>query len=252
MTNEVIKAPREIDGYEAFEDAIEGQEEQQPPSRIIEGALVKFTNDNTWVTRDGEELPAHLELVPINVSRVVQKWKPDRTGAEKTIILEPRQTFPDLEELNAETPQGEWTEGPDGKLRGPWQPQYLVYLLNPETMDRYTFATGTIGGGMCVRDLVEKTRWIRQFRGAKVYPVVALSDTFMKTRFGGRQRPHFLIKRWITFGGSAALAEAEAPKLAGPAAEPTKPVDTPKPDQNAAQIVQPPSNAEAMQDEIQF
>ena len=34
-----------------------------------------------------------------------------------------------------------------------------------------------------------------------VSPVVALADTFMPTRFGGRQRPHFVIKRWISLDG---------------------------------------------------
>ena len=67
-------------------------------------------------------------------------------------------------------------------------------------MDRYTFPTGTVGGQIAVRELVDKTKWMRKLRGANVYPVTTLSDTFMPTRFGGRQRPHFEIKRWISFG----------------------------------------------------
>jgi hypothetical protein len=41
----------------------------------------------------------------------------------------------------------------------------------------------------------------------------------MNTRFGGRQRPHFQIKRWISFGpdGTAALPSASPPSLQGPA-----------------------------------
>ena len=41
----------------------------------------------------------------------------------------------------------------------------------------------------------------------------------MKTRFGGRQRPHFVIKRWISFGpdGTAALPSASPPSLQAPA-----------------------------------
>src|SRR5262249_15176323 len=155
-----------------------------------------------------------------------QRW-------QRTLEKEEQTPTPSVNQ-NPKTPSGltdaEWTDalrtdlGFERFLRvmpNEWRPKLKLRAGGQFLSRAYTFATGTIGGGMCVRDLVEKTRWIRQFRGAKVYPVVALSDTFMKTRFGGRQRPHFLIKRWITFGGSAALAEAEAPKLAGPAAEPT-------------------------------
>jgi hypothetical protein len=37
-----------------------------------------------------------------------------------------------------------------------------------------------------------------------------LSDTFMNTRFDGRQRLHFLMKGWITFGGGLPEAAAGA------------------------------------------
>ena len=199
--SEEFKAPlRELDGFETYEDAIESGGEQQPTNQVIKGKLLKFTNE-MWVTRDGEEISAHLELVAVDVRRIVQKWK-DQVPVE-TIRLEPGQKFPDIEKLNAETPQEDWIEGPDGKLRGPWQMQHVVYLLNPATMDQFSFPTGTIGGRICVRDLVKRTQWKRKVSGDDVYPVVTLSDTFMNTRFGGQQRPHFLIKSWITLGGQA-------------------------------------------------
>ena len=37
-----------------------------------------------------------------------------------------------------------------------------------------------------------------------------LSDTFMNTRFGGRQRPHFLMNGGIAFGGGLPEAAAGA------------------------------------------
>jgi hypothetical protein len=82
-------------------------------------------------------------------------------------------------------------------------------------MDRYTFPTGTVGGGIAVRDLAEKTKWMRRIRGDKVCAVVALSNMHMNTRFGGRQRPHFVVKRWVRFGGDA------KPALPGPTPSPT-------------------------------
>jgi hypothetical protein len=227
--NEVVKPKPLLDGFQGFEDAVEGAD--SPANRLIQGQLVKFTNQSTYVAGGGEELSDKVELVAVNVTRVVQKWG-DGQPIE-TIVLEPGQKFPDVEKLNASVPQSEWREGPDGKLHGPWQAQYLVYLLNPNTVERYTYATGTTGGGIAVRDLVDRTQWMRKFRGENVYAVVSPSNTFMNTRFGGRQRPHFVIKRWVALGGESALPATEQPALTGP------------------QAVEPPTAKEALDDEIE-
>jgi hypothetical protein len=173
----------------------------------------------------------------------VQKWK-DQMPIE-TIVLEPGQKFPDIEALNEKTPRSEWTKGPDGQPRAPWQAQHIVYLLNPETMDRYSFPTGTVGGAIAVREVVDKCKWMRKFRGTHVYPVVLLADTHMRTRFGGRQRPHFIVKRWVNLGpDEKALPAPEPPALESGAtkAEPSPGLKT----------VEEPSLKEQMNDEIPF
>jgi hypothetical protein len=147
--------------------------------------------------------------------------------------------------LNDATPRGEWTEGPDGKLRGPWQAQHIAYLLAPGTMDKYSFPTGTIGGARCVGELVDKVRWMRRYRGAHVYPVVALSDVFMNTRFGGRQRPHFAIKRWIMLGGEGMALPSPRP---GELEKPTEVAAT----SVGVKTVEAPKLAEEMNDDIPF
>src|SRR5258705_13578706 len=103
MEHEVAKKPAQpLDGFAGYEDAVEG-DEQQTSNRVIQGELVKFTNEASWVTGAGEELPSDLELIVIDVGRVVQKWQ-DRNPVE-TIILAPGQKFPDIEKLNAKVPQ---------------------------------------------------------------------------------------------------------------------------------------------------
>ena len=159
---------------------------------------MKFTNEAAWIDRNDDELPADLELAAVDVLRIVQKWI-DQKPVE-TRILEPGEKFPDIEALNEAAPKSEWHEGPDGKMHGPWQIQQIVYLLNLETMDRFTYPTGTTGGFIAIRELVDKTTWMRKLRGPNVYPRVALRDLFMNTRFGGRQRPHFEVKGWVQFG----------------------------------------------------
>jgi hypothetical protein len=148
-------------------------------------------------------VPANREFVAVDVSRSVVKWPPDIDGGGpiEVIAVRAHQPFPDIEQMNADTPRGEWRVGPDGTPRGPWQAQHTVHLLDPNTMDRCNYPTSTVGGAIAVRELVSKTMWMRKFRGEEVFPVVTLADTFMPTRFGGRQRPSFNVVRFVTFGG---------------------------------------------------
>ncbi|MGB9388823.1 MAG: hypothetical protein WCB70_02345 [Xanthobacteraceae bacterium] len=213
---ELTKTTSHAGGFEGFEDRHEGDDRPQGGG-VIQGTVVKFTNEAMWMTRDEEELPADLEVIATDIVRVVQKWI-DQQPAGPPRILEPGEKFPDLEALNETAPKSEWTEGPDGKPRGPYQVQYIVHLLNPKTMDRYSFATGTVGGGIAVRELRDKVIWMRKLRGEHVYPIVSLTDKFMNTRFGGRQRPHFVIVRWITLGADE---KAALPAPAREVKEPT-------------------------------
>ena len=206
MSNDVVKKdPTSIDNFAGWDDGVEGDDRPQGAG-IIQGNLIKFTNEAMWVTRDGDELSADLELVAVDVGRVVQKWS-DGQPVE-TIILEPHQKFPDVEEMNEKVPKKEWVEGPDGNMRGPWQAQHILYLLDPKTMDKFTFPTGTTGGRIAVGELRDKLVSMRQLRGPGVYPLVSLGDTFMKTKWGGRQRPHFQIVRWVRLGGEGGKVEA--------------------------------------------
>jgi hypothetical protein len=251
MTNEVAKQEqRDLDGFDSYEDAVEGEEGQSASGRIIQGTRIKFTNEACWVDDADEELPASLELVVVDIRRVVQKWK-DQQPIE-TIVLGPGEKYPDVKKLNEESPKDEWVEGPDGKPRGPWQAQHIAYLLDPNTMGRYTWPTGTIGGAICVRDLVDRVQWMRKFRGAHVYPVVRLADTFMNTRFGGRQRPLLEVKRWVALGSDqgGVLPASDAPALTSPQGD--QPPAKKESAGGGAKTVEPPTAKEVTGDEIRF
>jgi hypothetical protein len=241
MSDIIKKDPTSIDGFGGWEDGVEGDDRPEGAG-IIRGNLVKFSNEAAWVLRDGDELTADLELVAVDIARVVQKWF-DQQPVE-TIILQPHQKFPDIKKMNEETPKEEWVEGPDGKPRGPWQSQHILYLLDLETMDRYTFPTGTAGGAIAVRELRDKLMWMRRFRGSNVYPVITLADTFFPTRFGGRQRPHFKIVRWVSLGGEGGQIEALPPP------PPPRPLQTAAQPDVPLREVQEPSLAEDMNDGI--
>jgi hypothetical protein len=257
MSSEVAKkAPQEIDGFDGYEDAAEG--EQERAGQIIQGSRVKFTNEATWETDDETEIARDREFIAVDVARVVQRWH-DQKPAE-TIILAPHQKFPDIRKLNEAVPREEWVEGPDGNLRGPWQAQHILYLLDPLTMDKLTWPTGTIGGAIAIRELTDKVKWMRRFRGENVYAVVTLSDVFMNTRFGGRQRPHLEVKRFVNYG-SGGGGKPRAVTGPTPVADPpskvqaqldefAKAAHTPPEQESYLQTVDKPSAKEVTGDDI--
>jgi hypothetical protein len=238
MKTEVVKSsPRELDGF----DTIEG-EDQPAHAGIIQGTLIKFGTSSLptkWALPDGTQLSPQLELVPVNILRVVQKWPPGDNATNEppeTRILEPHEKVPDVEQLNVDCPRAEWRMR-DGQPKGPFEFAYCVWLLDLRTMNRFTYIASTVGGQRAVRELRDHVTWMRKFRGSRLFPIVTLADVFMSTRFGGRQRPHFaLTGRWITLGngGSEVLLEKPAASTGG------------------ARTVEAPTAKEVTGDEIPF
>jgi hypothetical protein len=201
------------DGFDGYEDSVEGAA-PRPSSE----AFVVFTNAATYVVRtSGTVLPPDAEYIVGSIDRFELKWtdgKPERRQ------LEPGERFRDVAKLNDETPKAQWSEGPGG-LQGPWENERVARLLNPDDMSRISFATTTTGGSIAVRDLVERTRWMRKYRGDEhLFPVVRLASVPWKTRYGMRQRPHFEVVRWVSFGGGTPEQEAfPVPPAPKPASE---------------------------------
>ena len=79
MTEELTKRENpQLDGFDAYDDSIEGESEQGQGRGVIQGACIKFTNEAAWVTRDGAELSPNLELMVVDIGRIVQKWATGR------------------------------------------------------------------------------------------------------------------------------------------------------------------------------
>jgi hypothetical protein len=225
-----------IDGFDGYEDGTEGTEEQTS-GRMLVGDKISFTVEAKWVGPDGEELP-RIELMAADILRVVNYWGKDGKPVEEhTRILAPGEKFPDVDALNDAVPKSEWREW-QGALQGPYARQHIVRFLNLDIMTKYSWPSPvtTIGSARCVSELADQVKWMRRFRGYNVYPIVLLSDTFMPTRYGGRQRPHLKVKRWIRFGdGGVVIPVVDQPLLPG-----------------GAQEVKPPSAKEVTGDEIRF
>jgi hypothetical protein len=232
-TNVAMKPAQELDGFDTYEDGIEGTE---TPVYADRGDKIKFTLDFRWIGPSEEEIVS--ELIAFNVERLVQKWI-DQMPVE-TIVLGPNQKFPDIDAMNAQCPKEEWREA-FGKMVGPWAGSHIVRFVDLNVMRRYWWPSPITTGGSarCVRELTEQIKLMRKFRGLHCYPVVKLSHVHMPTQFGGRERPYLDAKRWVLLGTSGVEA------LPPPASE------TPTPRVNL-RTVEPPSAKEVTDDSIPY
>jgi hypothetical protein len=144
---QIVPLEPEVDGFDGFTEEVEGQEAAR--RAVIQGTKLAFTNEVTWVGGDEQiSPPSTREFIAVDIARVVQKWV-DNLPVE-TRILGPGEKVPDLIALNEAIPRSQWGKDPSGNPRGPWQFQYVVYLLDPITLDRFSYPTGTSGGKIAV------------------------------------------------------------------------------------------------------
>lgn len=261
MMTSVTQAP--LDNFGRFNDDIEGAGDDGRSVAILAGIRLKFTNEARWETPDGADF-TDKELTAINVRRMEVCWGQDAGPPEDWREVMPGERFRDLPALNETVPRTRWRQGLDGNLKGPWERQCILEFVNLDDMQRYSFPTSTIGGFRCIRELDDRVKWMRRYRGENVYPIVRLTHTHMPTRFGGRERPHLEIKSWIKIGGDEgqALPSPQAPLL-----PPEQERATPPPQQEQAtspsqaqavsqaetaklQPVSEPTLAEEMQDKV--
>jgi hypothetical protein len=248
--------PPADDGFAGYVDTYEGGDDGELVNpRIIEGTRIKFTNDFRWVDGEDNELDPAMELVVTRIIRCVQKWINEEPV--ETRFLAANQPYPDFQALNDACPKPEWREA-FGQLRGPWQGETVLYFSNV-ALDTFTFIapTRTTGSIRAVNELVRKITWMRTYRGADILAVVKLSSTHMPTQYGGRMRPHFIVRFVAPGGGTVeALPELPANRPRGAAAmldhfaeviPPEKPRATAT---TGMKTVEEPSQAEELNDTI--
>jgi hypothetical protein len=184
MTNVPVKS-------DGFDDAAAG--------RVIQGEIIKFV-DGEWKTKEGEPVPVDLPLLALATTRVLQKWVAKMPT--ETLLERPGEPLPDVDELNAAIPESTWEVGMNGK-RPPWTLSAVVYFLRPGDASAFTFISSTAGGRVATERLAERVSRMRLLRGAKVLPLITLGSAPMKTRYGVKDRPEFVISDWKDFGAPA-------------------------------------------------
>src|SRR6478735_7307490 len=132
MSDELKTNAARVDGFDG-DGATEGDF-----IRVIQGEKWSFSNEGTWVNADEELISPDREVVVIDIVRVLQKWIDQTPVREATRFLAPGEQV-DIEQLNEACPKSEWSEDLNGKLRGPWQLQNVVYMVDLQTMQRFTY-----------------------------------------------------------------------------------------------------------------
>ena len=122
-----------------------------PRQRLLRGLLLKWNEVDGYLDRDGVQ-PVEGPYLLWAIGEGYQRWK-DQTLVDE-IIDKP---LPDLEQLNAAIPKGEWAPGLDGHPRPPYSHQYCVHLLDPNEGQFFTLMNSTVGMKMLWESLAE--RW---------------------------------------------------------------------------------------------
>jgi hypothetical protein len=187
----------------------DGFSDFEPSERTIQGSFLKFTQEGKW-TEVGITVPSGLKLLAAETASILQRWKD-----QKVVDTISQRPFPDIDTLNEAIPKEEWEIDLNGQPRPPYQHTSILYLLNPTTMEKFTYATSTVGGRIAVSELKDSVVFMRRYRGESTLAVVELSSKPMRTRFGERPRPFFRILEWrASSGGTAALPVALPKQLA--------------------------------------
>jgi hypothetical protein len=195
-----------VDGIDGHTDQIAGAENRK--QGLLRGNRIKFDNTGKWIDQDTDEvIDSDDRFIITDLARVCVRWKDQKP--EETIVLSPGEPVPDIAGWNNQTPQDQWVDGPSGR-RGPWQFQQIVYVVNPTTMAVSSWPSSTVGGSIAIGKVVDAVKAMRKFKPGAC-PIVELSSVPMKTRFGTRPRPEFVIHGWVgTPGNDQGQAQAPA------------------------------------------
>jgi hypothetical protein len=191
---------------------------------LIKGDLLKFTNDYKWLTDTAEVIPPDRKLMVWEVIKATQKWGEEGVAPTVVCVGEWR-----AYRLNAEVPKSEW-RAPFGELIGPYEDVFAVYLYDPApSMAIFTFVTGSKGGKRACSKLQERMYFNERVQGPNFRPRVSLTDVpFPTTKWGIRQRPHFVVEKFVPL---AIETDNSRPLLDQKGAQ-AQPTDEPEPDKS--------------------
>jgi hypothetical protein len=188
----LMKSPPADDGWrDAANEAAE---------RTIRGTLLKFADWRWTAGKANEPVELGTKLVALATTAMWVRWEDGKPVEHR--MREPGRRLPDRDELGY-TDESEWEEGPDGEPQDPWCNTRLVYLVDPQTAEAFTFSTSTRGGRNAVNDLGDQITRMRSVHLDAV-PIVELRAAEMPTKYGRKSKPVFKVVGWRTASGEQA------------------------------------------------
>jgi len=146
-------------------------------------------------------------LVALATAAAWVRWKDGKPVEAR--VREPKKKLAERDELD-DTDEAHWDKGPDGKPRDPWQNTRLVYLVDPNTAEAFTFSTSSFGGREAVINLGDQVARMR-LEHPNITPVVSLEAAPMITRFGKKSKPVFRIVDWKAAGSGVWEEQKQLP-----------------------------------------
>src|SRR5262249_9688625 len=244
--------------------------------RLLQSTKAKCVDGN-W-SADGLPLPDALLVV--GFTRGLQCWK----DGELLDELDERDgELPDVDELNSQIPQEEWATGLNGQPEPPWRIVYVVYLVDPETAELFTWINSGYFAMLAYEELTERIKRMTRLRGSGVTEIVKPDRRPQRIKKLNitKQRPHFAHIEWRDLGerekqpaqlppptdkdpaGAAAPIEKEKketddkspPREDSPSNRPATAAAAKAPAEKKKKVtvgkpVQPPTAAEELNDEI--
>ena len=118
--------------------------------RTIRGHLLKFGDWRWTLGKEATAVDNGTRLIALATVAMWVRWE-DGKPVEH-IVRRPGERLPEREKLS-HTDEEEWETGPGGEPKDPWANTRLVYLVDPDTAEAYTFSTSSWGGRDAVIEL---------------------------------------------------------------------------------------------------
>jgi len=187
--NEIAKRETTAGPADGWDDAAAEAE-----ARIIRGPLLKF-NDWKWsIGKEKEwiEVTAGRCLIALATAAGYVRWQGGKPVEYR--MRAPGSDMPERADLGDNDP-AKWEGGPDGQPRDPWQYTLFMYLIDPQTLEEFTFVTSSWGGRDCVINLAGQIKRMRS-KHPDAVPLVELGAAPMSTKFGRKSKPTLRVVAW--------------------------------------------------------
>jgi hypothetical protein len=160
--------------------------------RQIRGTLLKFADWHWTAGKEATPVETGTRLVALATAAMWVRWESGKPAEYR--VREPGRRMPVRDELGYDD-ESEWEAGPSGEAQDPWRNTRLVYLVDPQTAEAFTFSTSSWGGRGAVNDLGDQIVRMRTVR-ADAVPIVELQAAEMPTKFGRKSKPVFKVVGW--------------------------------------------------------